>query len=300
MILLTKALPTAFCSVFTKTHWSKCYSSALGCELALLLYPKSTNHNSYKHRTKRYERHCSNYVNRIRNQFIIKETEKNCTEAIENGMFLFYHKGNPLVSKDKGFIPIFADRSKIEEFVDKSLIIHESAFLSISEEEYNHRPLFAVALPKELEEKKVKSIEKTFGGAFTNLRLAMLSGDSGCNILSNGYSLLKWLHNTKFCSKCGSVAKKNTAGSRVTCSNQSCGVIFYPPTSPVGIVLVASSNHSHVLLVRQPKYPVGMYSCIAGFVDMGETLYECVKREVAEEAGIEVLPQSGSNFKVTV
>ena len=300
MILLTKTLPTAFSSVFTKPHWAKYYSSTLGCELALLLCPKNAKYNSYKHRAKRYERHCSNYVNRIRNQFIIKETEKNCTEAIENGLFVFYHKGNPLVSKDNGFIPVFADRSKIEDFVDNSLISHESAFLSISDEEYNHRPLFALALPKELEEKKVKAIENTFGGAFTNLRLAMLSGEPGCNILSNGYSLLKWLHNTKFCSKCGSVAEKNTAGSRVTCSNQNCGVIFYPPTSPVGIVLVASSNHSHVLLVRQPKYPVGMYSCIAGFVDMGETLYECVKREVAEEAGIEVLPQSGSNFKVTV
>ena len=64
-----------------------------------------------------------------------------------------------MVSKDNGFIPIFADGSKIEDFVDKSLISHESAFLSISDEEYNHRPLFAVALPKELEEKKVKAIE---------------------------------------------------------------------------------------------------------------------------------------------
>merc|ERR1712141_610246 len=142
-------------------------------------------YNAYKHRTKRCERHCSNYVNRIRNQFIIKETEKNCTEAIENGLFLFYHKGNPLVSKDKGFIPIFADRSKIEDFVDQSLMSHESAFLSISDEEYNHRPLFAVALPKELEEKKLKSIETTFGGAFTNLRLAMMSGKPGCNIFKS-------------------------------------------------------------------------------------------------------------------
>merc|ERR1719192_371435 len=123
----------------------------------------------------------------------------------------------------------------------------------------------------------------------------MLGGAANRHYLSHGYSLLRWLHYTKFCSKCGSPAKKNIPGSRVTCSNEKCGVIFYPPTSPVGIVLVASSNHSHVLLVRQPKYPVGMYSCVAGFVDIGESLYDCVKREVAEEAGVEILPNTSSN-----
>lgn len=49
-----------------------------------------------------------------------------------------------------------------------------------------------------------------------------------------------------------------------------------------------ASDNSKVLLIRQPRYPKGMFSCIAGFVDNGETIEECVKREVAEEAGIEV------------
>jgi len=42
------------------------------------------------------------------------------------------------------------------------------------------------------------------------------------------------------------------------------------------------------LLVRQPRFPPGMFSCVAGFLDAGETLEDCVRREVAEEVGLEV------------
>ena len=267
-----------------------------------IIYTKKLGHikkySADQHGGRTFKRSFSNYVDRTRKQFDIKETDKECGEALKSGLFLLYHTGNALMSKENRFNPVFINREKAEELLDKSIIDTQSTFLGISNVEHNHHSLFAISLPKDLEGKTVPSIEDALQGKFTNLRLTMLSGKGQCNVLSNGYSLLKWLHITKFCSKCGSPAKKNTSGSRVTCSNEKCGVIFYPPTSPVGIVLVASSTHSHVLLVRQPKYPVGMYSCVAGFVDMGETLYECVKREVAEEAGIEILPHTTSNFKV--
>ena len=160
-----------------------------------------------------------------------------------------------------------------------------------------NRPLFALSVPKDTEEDKIGVVERQLSAKFTNLRLVMLSGNE--STLSQGYSLLRWLHSTKFCSKCGSPATKNVSGCRIKCSNNNCGLVFHPPTSPVGIVLVASTDHSKLLLVRQPQYPVGMYSCVAGFVDIGETTYDCVKREVAEEAGIEILPNDNSNnFKV--
>ena len=53
-------------------------------------------------------------------------------------------------------------------------------------------------------------------------------------------------------------------------------------------MLVAASDHSKVMLVRQPRHPPGMYSCIAGFVDVGESLDACVRREAAEEVGVSV------------
>lgn len=51
----------------------------------------------------------------------------------------------------------------------------------------------------------------------------------------------------------------------------SCGVPQYPQMSPVCIALVENQSHSQALLVRQPRHPPGMFSCLAGFIDMGKT-----------------------------
>ncbi|XP_035669092.1 nucleoside diphosphate-linked moiety X motif 13-like isoform X2 [Branchiostoma floridae] len=56
--------------------------------------------------------------------------------------------------------------------------------------------------------------------------------------------------------------------------------------APVGIVLV--SHEDKCLLARQKQFPPGMYSALAGFCDMGESLEDTVRREVAEEVGLEV------------
>ena len=56
--------------------------------------------------------------------------------------------------------------------------------------------------------------------------------------------------------------------------------------------MIAAQDHSKALLIRQPVYPPGMYSCVAGFVDPGESLAECVIREGAEEAGVDISAQS--------
>ena len=56
----------------------------------------------------------------------------------------------------------------------------------------------------------------------------------------------------------------------------------------MGIVSICDTEKDKLMLIRQPRYPPGMYSCIAGFLDVGESLEECVRREAAEEVGIEV------------
>lgn len=73
-----------------------------------------------------------------------------------------------------------------------------------------------------------------------------------------------------FCAKCGSPSVRSTTGTIRTC--QSCEEVWYPTLSPVGIVLVADSTRSKLLLVRQGRHPKGMYSCIAGYVDSGKKL----------------------------
>jgi NAD+ diphosphatase len=56
----------------------------------------------------------------------------------------------------------------------------------------------------------------------------------------------------------------------------------------VVICAVLSPDSSKILLGRQKIWPEGMYSCVAGFVEPGESLEEAAVREVAEETGVEV------------
>ena len=65
-----------------------------------------------------------------------------------------------------------------------------------------------------------------------------------------------------------------------------CGLLNYPRISPAIIVAVLKGNQ--ILLARSRRFPGGFYSVLAGYVEPGETLEECVRREVFEEVGIEV------------
>ena len=71
-----------------------------------------------------------------------------------------------------------------------------------------------------------------------------------------------------------------------------CNIEFYPRINPVVIMLIYTSDRNSVLLGRQKQYPKGMYSCLAGFVEMGETLQDALCREVFEETGVLVQKES--------
>jgi NAD+ diphosphatase len=62
--------------------------------------------------------------------------------------------------------------------------------------------------------------------------------------------------------------------------------IHYPRVDPVVIMLVVNPAQTHLLLGRKEKFPKNMYSCLAGFVEAGESIEEAVRREVFEEAGV--------------
>ncbi|XP_064001727.1 NAD(P)H pyrophosphatase NUDT13, mitochondrial isoform X5 [Pogoniulus pusillus] len=102
--------------------------------------------------------------------------------------------------------------------------------------------------------------------------------------MQQAQSLLRWHDSHQYCSKTGQPTQKNVAGSKRVCRGSR--VVYYPQTSPVVITLV--SDGSRCLLARQPSFPQGMYSALSGFCDIGENLEETVRREVAEEVGLEV------------
>jgi NAD+ diphosphatase len=87
-----------------------------------------------------------------------------------------------------------------------------------------------------------------------------------------------------FCAKCGAKSEIHMAGWQRICP--ACGAHHFPRTDPVVIMLITHGNRC--LLGRSPGWPDGMYSCLAGFLEPGETMEAAVRREVFEEAGIRV------------
>jgi NAD+ diphosphatase len=89
---------------------------------------------------------------------------------------------------------------------------------------------------------------------------------------------------TQFCGRCGAKNRQLRTERAKFCSD--CNLITYPRLSPAIIVLI--QNGEQVLLARSPRFPPGLYSTIAGFVEPGETLEHAVQREVSEEVGITI------------
>nr|CAD7394823.1 unnamed protein product [Timema cristinae] len=148
--------------------------------------------------------------------------------------------------------------------------------------------LFALDVTS-LSENIQNQIEKKLNGKFINLRKSLFTLSAEESVLvSQGKSLLSWVKSNCFCPTCGGELVLRGAG-RAHKECGSCKSVQYPTISPVGIVLVTDIAHTNALLVRQPVHPPGMYTCIAGFVEVGESVEENIKREVAEEVGLEVV-----------
>ena len=97
-------------------------------------------------------------------------------------------------------------------------------------------------------------------------------------------SLANWHRRHGFCSVCGAATVPNRGGWSRHCA--ACGAEHYPRVDPVVIML--ATHDDRLLLGRQPQYPPGRYSALAGFVESGETIEAAVARELYEEAGIRV------------
>lgn len=106
----------------------------------------------------------------------------------------------------------------------------------------------------------------------------------GSGLLTGAVAILNWHDMAGFCARDGSPTHPHNAGWARRCEQ---GHEEYPRTDPSMICLV-HDGADRVLLARQPVWPEGRYSVLAGFVESGESLEACVHREVAEEVGIAV------------
>ena len=117
------------------------------------------------------------------------------------------------------------------------------------------------------------------------LRAAMLRLPAPLAALAGrAAQVLEWDRAHRHCGVCGTPTER-LAGERVR-RCPACGQVAYPRVSPAMMVLVW--REGELLLGRSPHYAPGVYSALAGFVEAGESLEECVHREVAEEVGVKV------------
>jgi NAD+ diphosphatase len=99
--------------------------------------------------------------------------------------------------------------------------------------------------------------------------------------------VLLWRSRTRYCGLCGAKVVATDGGHALRCTNPDCATSHFPRTDPAVIMLVTDPL-GRALLGRQPSWAAGMFSCLAGFVEPGETLEEAVAREVFEESGLRV------------
>ncbi|KAI8614705.1 NUDIX hydrolase domain-like protein, partial [Chytriomyces sp. MP71] len=116
------------------------------------------------------------------------------------------------------------------------------------------------------------------------------------SLLAQARSMLDWHARFRFCGLCGSPTVLANAGYKRICTSpkdacKSHGSVqssSYPRVDPVTIVCVVSADGKRVLLGRQKTWAKGMYSCVAGFMEPGETMESAARREVKEETGVEI------------
>jgi len=103
-------------------------------------------------------------------------------------------------------------------------------------------------------------------------------------VLAEAKALLHWHARHRFCANCGAPTLAACSGFRRDCA--ACGAQHFPRTDPVVIMLATRGDKC--LLGRQPRFVPNVYSCLAGFVEPGETIEAAVRRETFEEAGVPV------------
>jgi NAD+ diphosphatase len=147
-------------------------------------------------------------------------------------------------------------------------------FLGLNEDGRPHFALNASAAPP----------ANTDGDAMDTRTLAPLLPGPEAAILGEARSLIDWHTRHGYCAQCGAPTAVESAGWVRRCPE--CKATHYPRTDPVVIMLAVRGEYG--LLGRNKRRPGNRFSCLAGFMEPGETLEEVVRRETFEESGIRI------------
>ncbi|XP_077359058.1 NAD(P)H pyrophosphatase NUDT13, mitochondrial [Festucalex cinctus] len=224
------------------------------------------------------------FVSRMWYMKNLRQDDEACAAALATGHLFLFHRLAPLLrGHGAGSFTSpslhYADvRSLLQALGADESLLKESVLIGCRDDQLAHFCLDVGHLDR-------ASVENVCQGKFVDVKKSflLLSG-AEAPLVAKGQALLRWHQSNKFCGASGQPTWRNQAGSRRTCSAS--GEVYYPTMAPVVIVLV--SDGRRCLLGRQASFPVGLYSALAGFCDVGESLEEALRREVAEEVGLEV------------
>jgi len=187
-------------------------------------------------------------------------------KQLEENDFVLHFKGNSLLLKTDG------DQLQIPRKKDFSEIKAEAFFLFTLDE----KACFLVNGELGINN---KSLDYRDIGFFRTIKQQDIAWGSIV-----GLHLWNWYSEHRFCGKCGARMQHKIDERAMQCPE--CGALYFPKISPA--IIVAITCNDKLLLARNANFPEGWYALIAGYVDVGETLEETVKREVKEEVGLEI------------
>jgi NAD+ diphosphatase len=139
------------------------------------------------------------------------------------------------------------------------------------------QPVWTAAVDRHLEPPDGRRFEQLLG-------LAARLPDHQWALAGRAVQLIEWERTHRFCGRCGTPTAPSLGERAKRCP--ACGLLAFPRLAPAVITLV--ERNGQALLANGRTFGTPMYSCLAGFVEPGETLEEAVRREVREEVGVQL------------
>ena len=212
-------------------------------------------------------------------EWIKKTIKKN------DSTFVIFWRGKPFVSTVSGLISGNSAPDQhspgwfpLNFFEEKIINISSVIFLGLLDE----KAYFGIDISRVSDPENEAGLRDL--GKFEDLMVlsSQLINPGELAMLGQAKSIFEWHKSHKYCSNCGAESTMVEAGYKRVCHN--CNTEHFPRTDPV-VIMLATFNDT-AFLGRQKRFPPGMYSALAGFVEHGESIEEAVARELNEEAGI--------------
>lgn len=108
--------------------------------------------------------------------------------------------------------------------------------------------------------------------------------DAAQGLIVKAFHWMQWDKQSKFCGQCGGELESEFESPEKKCDH--CQLSHFPRFSPA--IIVAVTRETEILLARSPHFNPGIYSAIAGFVELGETAEMAIEREIKEETGVTI------------